>query len=177
MTVKKLVKKAKSGDNDALIQLIMQRQDEFYKLAYVMTENKDDAMDAMQDMIVILHEKIKSLRNDDVFYSWSKTILVNCCRNIYRKNKRVVLNEHAVDNAKETSDPFLESERQSDLYQHLNHLNDQQAEAIKLKYLLDLDINTIAEMTDVSPGTVKSRIFNGLKKLRNRLRRDEEWII
>lgn len=63
--------------------------------------------------------------------------------------------------------PFENSEQQIDIQQLLSNLNEQQAEAIKLKYFRDLDYQTISELTNVSVGTVKSRIFQGLKKLKN----------
>ena len=81
------VKRAKDGDKDALLNLIMDRKSEFYKLAFIYKMNREDAMDAMEDMIVILYQKIKSLKNNEFFYSWGKTILVNCCKNILRKRK------------------------------------------------------------------------------------------
>ena len=49
----------------------------------------------------------------------------------------------------------------------LSILNENQKEAIKLKYFLDLDYQTIANMTNVPLGTVKSRIYEGLRKLKD----------
>jgi RNA polymerase sigma-70 factor (ECF subfamily) len=45
-------------------------------------------------------------------------------------------------------------------------LNEEQQEAIKLKYLMDMDYESIAAISKVPVGTVKSRIFNGIKKLK-----------
>ncbi|MBJ8194074.1 RNA polymerase sigma factor, partial [Bacillus cereus] len=50
--------------------------------------NEHDAMDAMEDMIVTLYEKIDQLQKGEAFYSWSKTILVNRCKTLLRKNGR-----------------------------------------------------------------------------------------
>jgi len=46
-------------------------------------------------------------------------------------------------------------------------INENQAEAIRLKYFFDLDYQTISDITKVPIGTVKSRIFEGLKRLRS----------
>ena len=59
-----------------------------------------------------------------------------------------------------------------DIKELLIHLNEHQKEAIQLKYFHDLDYQTIADMTTVPIGTVKSRIFQGLKKLRDHYRGD-----
>ncbi len=62
-----LVKRAKLGDKNALVELIMQQNQEYYRLAYAFLSNKEDALDAMEDMIVILYEKIHQLRKGDAF--------------------------------------------------------------------------------------------------------------
>ncbi|MCL6459042.1 MAG: RNA polymerase sigma factor, partial [Gorillibacterium sp.] len=63
--------------------------------------------------------------------------------------------------------PYKSNDQQMDIQASLLHINEQQKEAIQLKYLHDLDYQTIAEMTNVSIGTVKSRVFEGLKRLRD----------
>ncbi len=60
-----LVKKAKAGDKEAPVKLIMLRKDEYYKLAYAYTGEKEDTLDALSDMIIILYEKIRKLRKAD----------------------------------------------------------------------------------------------------------------
>jgi len=171
MNVLRLVKKAKRGNKEALLQLIMDQRDDYYRLAYTYMGNQHDAMDAIEEMIVRLYENIHQLQKDTSFYSWSKTILVNSCRTLLRKRNKVVLMDeldHAlVKEQHNDGNPFLQREQQIDIYQILSTLNEQQAEAIKLKYLRDLDYQSIAEITNVSVGTVKSRIFQGMKKLQS----------
>lgn len=48
-------------------------------MAYVYMKNHDDALDITEDMILKVYENIKKLKDEHAFYSWSKTILVNCC--------------------------------------------------------------------------------------------------
>ncbi|MCH1624146.1 sigma-70 family RNA polymerase sigma factor [Fredinandcohnia quinoae] len=170
MNIVRLVKKAKRGNKEALLQLIMAEKDDYYRLALTYLGNEHDAMDAMEEMIVILYEKINQLKKEEAFYSWSKTILVNCSKTLLRKQKRLML----VDEWESTtefgqvlsSDPYLNSAHILDLQMLFVHLNDNQKEAIQLKYFHDLDYETIASITNVSVGTVKSRVFQGLKKLR-----------
>nr|WP_318281162.1 RNA polymerase sigma factor [Paenibacillus bovis] len=91
MAVSRLVKKAKKGNKEALLQLIMKQKDDYYRLAYSYMGNEHDAMDAMEDMIVRLYENIQHLKKNDSFYSWSKTILVNGCKSLLRNRQSVVL--------------------------------------------------------------------------------------
>lgn len=179
MKTEKLVKQAKRGDKEALLQLIMSERDAYYRLAFTYMGNAHDAMDAVEDMIVALYEKIGQLRRSSLFFSWSKTILVNSCKSLLRKRKRIVL----VDNWEETgegtaseparsADALRLTEKQLDLQKMLSVLSPEQREAIQLKYLHDLDYKTIADMTGVSVGTAKSRVFQGLKRVREQNERD-----
>ena len=65
METEKLICLAIEGDKEALIRLIMDKKDEYYRLAYVFLNNKEDTMDALQDMIIILFKNIKKLRNKE----------------------------------------------------------------------------------------------------------------
>lgn len=158
-----LVKQAKQGDKEALVQLIMAQQQDYYKLAYVYMGNREDALDAMEDMIVLLYEHIPGLKKEEAFYSWSKTILVNCCKKILgrkKKNLPLTIQEEGHDGGFNRMDDKLMLEA------HLARLSQEQQEVIRLRYYLELDYQGIAELTKTPLGTVKSRIFNGLKKLK-----------
>src|SRR5690606_18617765 len=170
MGVSRLVKKAKKGNKEALLKLIMDQKDDYYRLAYTYMGNEHDAMDAMEDMIVRLYENIHQLRGDNAFYSWSKTILVNSCKLLLKQRKKVVLVEDWDVQIKDdhVHEPSIISDQQLDIQQLLTTINEHQAEAIKLKYFHDLDYQSISEITNTPVGTVKSRIFEGLKKLRSR---------
>ena len=161
---RELIGQAREGDKEALVQAIMCRKEEYYRLAYVYTNNEADALDAVADMIVIIHENIGRLKKADSFYSWSKTILVNRCRKIIKKRGPIIPMEGLPDS------PYIENyekrELACDLHRSLERLNRGQKEAIKLRYYLDLDYQTIAGILNIPVGTVKSRISLGLKKLK-----------
>lgn len=159
-----LLKQARSGDKDALIALVMARKDEYYRLAYTYTGNREDALDSLQDMTVKLFENIRKLRNIDAFYSWSKTILVNQCRALLRKRGRVIPLENTREEAYQEN--YSASEDRQDILTCLNRLSSAHQEVIKLKYFLDMDYEAIARVTGVPVGTVKSRVFGAMAKLK-----------
>ena len=163
--MRRLVKKAQRGNKNALVELVMNQQHDYYRLAYTYVENEHDAMDALENMIVILYEKIEQLKNPESFYSWSKTILVNECRAILRKRKNVSFLEDE-ELTEDISDPYELHHTKLELLSSLEILSPVQKEAIQLKYFLDYDYQTIASLTNVSVGTVKSRVFSALGKLR-----------
>lgn len=157
-----LVKKARAGDKEALLTLIMQQKQDYYRLAYTYMGNDEDAMDAMEDMIVIIFENIDRIKKPDAFYSWSKTILVNCCRKLLRKKKNLLSWEAA---GEESHEVFRELDQQMALERQLSLLNEKHREVLKLRYYLDLDYQQIADTLKIPLGTVKSRISTGLTKL------------
>jgi len=162
-----LVKKAKDGDKDALLNLIMSEKQEYYKLAYIYMKNSEDALEAMEEMILILYQNIYKIRDEKSFYSWSKTILVNCCKNRLKKNKKIILLEDI--NTEIYEEDFNSKDEKIVLEKHLNKLSTKHQEIIKLRYYLDMDYKNIAELIKVPVGTVKSRISFALKKLKESL--------
>ncbi|MGP4041243.1 sigma-70 family RNA polymerase sigma factor [Gracilibacillus sp. D59] len=170
----RLVKKAKKGDKEALLSLIMSKKDDYYRLAFSYMRKEEDALDVMEDMIVKLYENIHLLKNNKSFYSWSNKILINCCHVAFRKrNRTILLDEQLIeDKLKGEHNAFDQIEKQIDINTLLLQLNEQQAEAIRLRYLNDLDFQTIANITETSVGTIKSRVFYGLKRLHTLYRGD-----
>lgn len=162
-----LIEKARAGDREALIRVIMDHQEEYYRLAYVYTSNREDALDAMADMIVIIYENIRKLKTPGSFAAWSKTILVNCSRKIRKRRSRLVTLAQVPEVP--YREKYENSEINYDLQSHLQRLSSRQREAIQLRYFMDLDYRTIAGLLGIPLGTVKSRIFTGLKKLKESL--------
>lgn len=163
MEEKLLIKRAKKGDKESLLTLVMNQKSDYYKLAYVYMKNKEDALDIMQEMIVILYQNISKLKKDEAFYSWSKTILVNCCKKALKDKQKIV----SIEMIKEPSyemDGNIEGNIV--LEEYLSKLKPIHREIIRLKFILDLDYKSIAEVLDLPLGTVKSRINTAMKNLK-----------
>lgn len=164
MDMTTLIRKAKKGDKDALVQLIMDEKQDYFRLAYAYTKNQADALDALGDMIVILYEKISSLRNERRFDTWSRTILVNCCKEILRKRRKIIPLEQLPEGSHE--ERFRQKEEEIILNLALKRLSQKHQEVLRLRFFLDYDYQTIAKILKIPVGTVKSRISIGLHKLR-----------
>ena len=160
-----LIQEAKKGSRQALVDLIMAEKDEYYRLAYVLTGNPHDAGDALEDMIVVLFEKIHQLRDPNAFAAWSRTILRNCCRQIQRSRTRIIPVE-SVELDGYTGDASLAVMENMVLQSGMAALDPLHREVIRLRYYLDYDYQTIARMVGIPVGTVRSRLANGLKKLK-----------
>lgn len=166
MEDKLLIKKAKKGDKEALLQLVMNQKTDYYKLAYVYMKNKEDSLDIMQEMIVILYQNISKLKKDEAFYSWSKTILVNSCRKALKANKGLISLESIEEQKYESYESDNSSEDKIVLEKYLSRLNPIHEEVIRLRYTMDLDYESISKLLNIPLGTVKSRINTAMKALK-----------
>ena len=63
-----LVKAAAKGDKQAFVALVDSFRQTMYATAMAVARNEDDAMDAIQDTILILWEKLDTLRDADAIY-------------------------------------------------------------------------------------------------------------
>lgn len=164
MDTKELVDKAKKNNKEALVRLIMDKKEEYYKLAYVYVRNPDDAMDMLQEMIIIVYENLTKLKKNESFYSWSKTILVNCCRNHLKMSRKYIVDNEIRqdtsyhDDMSVTDNIFIEEK--------ISKLKIKYQEVIKMKYYMDMDYLSISKLLGIPVGTVKSRLNTAIKKLR-----------
>ncbi|MEL1135106.1 sigma-70 family RNA polymerase sigma factor [Desulfitobacterium sp. THU1] len=158
---------AQNGDKEALVQLIMSQKQDYYRLAYVYMKNQEDALDAMEDMILKVFENIKILKEAEAFFSWSKTILINCCKQNLRKRNKLILIQELPEESYE--EPMSVHEEQIVFEAHLDKLKPHYQEVLRLRFLLDLDYQSIANLLEIPLGTVKSRIHNGLQTLKQRM--------
>lgn len=160
------VKKAIKGDKEALLNLIMKEKDNYYKLAYFYMKNQHDALDILQEMMIVLYKEIPKLKKISSFYIWSKKILVNLCKKeLAKKNKFEEIN----DTISLEEKGFKETENKIYLKTLIESLNEDQKEVIKLKFYLDYSYDEIAKVLDIPLGTVKSRINKGINKIRKNI--------
>lgn len=166
-----LVSRAQQGESDALLELIMHKKDQYFKLAMVYLRCESDALDAVQDMTETVFKKIKALKKPSAFYSWSNTILVNRCKSLLKKKKKFVALDST--NLVENDQTINTLELRTDLNAAMSQLSVKHREVISLRYDLDMSYEEIAHFIGVPIGTVKSRLNKGLSKLRQALERGD----
>lgn len=165
MKIIQKVKSAQSGDLDSIVDLISDQKLLYYKIAMSYLKNSEDALDAIEEMTVKIFYDINKLKKEEAFYGWSKKILVNICLNMIRSNKKIIYTDDLEIYEKE-DDVILKKDLEMDIVKYLDRVSQKQREALELKYYHDLDYKTISKKTNTPVGTVKSRIFNGLKILK-----------
>lgn len=116
----------------------------------------------LQETILKAYGKIHTLKKEEYFETWFTSILLNECRQKLRKRKREVLSDH-VEIVGEHRDNY-------NFYEELNLIDGDFKEAIFLKYISGYTQEEIGEILDIPIGTVKSRIYRGLKAIRKEMK-------
>lgn len=91
-----LLDRAARGQPEAFDALIRPRLDKLYRMALAITRSEADARDAVQDACVLAWRELPRLRQLDRFDSWLAQILVNACRGLLRRQRRVRVREVGV---------------------------------------------------------------------------------
>lgn len=98
--------------NDFAAKVVAQT-DRMYRIAYVLLHNNEDCRDAMQEAALKAWEKRFTLRDPKYFTTWLTRILINECRNIQRKQKRIIVVDEVSIPAVPVQDPTLSITLQS----------------------------------------------------------------
>ena len=146
----------------------------FYKMLW---QDKLKAEDFMQELFTKIIHKPHLFNSKLKFKTWIFSIANNMCKNEYRKQEvrkdsnndlhdNIAVNDGS-DNQIKKVDESLFNDR---LKEELKELSSAHREVFILRFKQGLSLKEIAEVLDVSEGTVKSRVFYTLKKLSGNLK-------
>lgn len=164
-----LIRKAQKGDTAALEELIGRYYDQVFAFLYRRTGDRLLAQDLTQETFLRLVKALPGYRPIGKFSNFLFTIAVNLASSHYRKNTLPVREEfdwEQADAGVQIEELLAGREKNGQLRRALLQLPDMQRDAILLRYFHEMKIKDIARVTGAGPPTVKSRIAQGLGKLR-----------
>jgi len=130
----------------------------------------DEAEDAVQDVCFRI---LNTTTVPDAFRPWLYKIARNQCRTLIRRRTRRRQEGHGLPPASQILElltgqltRLLHEEEQSRVEELVRRLSADQQEVLRLRYVEDLPRTEIAEVLDLPESVVKSRLFEGLKRLR-----------
>jgi RNA polymerase sigma-70 factor (ECF subfamily) len=147
-----------------------------YGLCTFLCANSYEAEDLYQETWLKVVKNIDRYDPSKEFEPWLTTICVNTYRNTLRRIlKNPVFNTFATTEEKEqaiNSIPAPEGCDYSDLYAAIDNLPEKLRLTVLLFYFRDMDIESVAAVLGIPPGTVKSRL-NKARKLLKEVLTDE----
>jgi RNA polymerase sigma-70 factor (ECF subfamily) len=169
----KLIHRSQAGDTEAFGELVTKYRSKIFNMIYGIVGNENDAWDLAQEGFLKAWRSIHRFQARSSFYTWLYSITINVTIDSLRQRCR--RSEVELDDAIPSSLPSPRANYQrNEIRLHINaalaQLSPEHRAVIVLKEIEDLHYHEIAEILNLSIGTVMSRLFYGRKKLQSILR-------
>ena len=160
-----LARAANGGDEAAFESLYRRHRDWVVALAYRLTGSHADALDVLQDTFAYLLGKLPRLRLSASMTTFLYPVVKHLSIRARRKSRRHLTG--ADDVLAEAEAPQAPPPARQELAAVLRVLPEAQREVLLMRFVDEMALREIAEALRVPTGTVKSRLHNALRTLRN----------
>ncbi|HEY1950970.1 MAG TPA: sigma-70 family RNA polymerase sigma factor [Bryobacteraceae bacterium] len=180
----RILRGLRAGIEGAYEELIERYEQPVYGIVYRLLGNQSDACDVVQEVFLKIFRGVTAFREQSSLRTWIYRIAVNEAHNhrrwFVRHCKREVSIEddrpehansveYAPDPGRSPFEQVLNSENRTLIEHALTKINPVFSTAVVLRDIQNLSYEEIAEILQVSLGTVKSRIVRGREALRREL--------
>jgi RNA polymerase sigma-70 factor, ECF subfamily len=179
-----LVAAAQAGQIEAFETLVERYERKIFRLTLNITQNREDAEDAMQEAFLKAFEHLSEFQGNSRFYTWLVRIAVNQALMKLRKRRpNQVSLDAEVDTGEDTiprevedwgpspEDRYEQSELSGILSQVIGELEPPFRIVFQLRDIEELSTEETAEALGLSVPAVKSRLLRARLKLRQKLTR------
>ena len=168
-----IIQKAKNGDMEAFEMLMAAHQTQIFQLAYRMLDNRDDALDVVQETFYRVWRSLKNFRGDSSFRLWAETIATRICISKYRKRKLLVEIEDIIGIGSEQKwDDEIDSDKHKKIIANaMKELTPRERMAFVLRMQEKNSTSEVAKIMKVSEGTVKTLLHRAKQKMKKFLMR------
>ena len=167
-----LVAAAKAGDQRALDRLLRNHYDRVYAVCRHLLGNQADAADAAQNAMISAVRGLARFDGNAAFSTWIYRIATNAALDELRRRSRrpLLIDQRATGDTDLVTDRVVDRtageaydtvEDRMLVGPALATIRDDYRAAVVLRDVADLDYAEIAEVLDIPPGTVRSRIARG----------------
>jgi RNA polymerase sigma-70 factor (ECF subfamily) len=169
-----LILEARTGNYRAFQSLVERHMKRTYNIAFSFVGDHDSAEDIVQEVFIRVHSSLSAFRGEAELGTWIYRITTNLSLNHVKQRKRHVERTVNVMDAAATSlashdNHADESDRRAHIERALHELPTLQRAVVILRHLEGLSTRQVSHILKCSEGTVKTHLFRGLKKMRNKL--------
>jgi RNA polymerase sigma-70 factor (ECF subfamily) len=164
---------AQSGDRAALDRLLRAIQVRLHGYLLSLVHDEHLALDLLQDVFVIVIQRLRWLREPNAFRAWVYRI---ASREAYRalKTRRHRASRHETDTfleavAADAPEEAFPPELLARILALLQEVSPASRAVLSLHYLQEMTLQEVADVLEVPLGTAKARLAYGLQILRKRL--------
>jgi RNA polymerase sigma-70 factor (ECF subfamily) len=176
-TDQELIDRARRGDVGSYAHLAARWDEKAYALAYRLLQDVDSAEDVKQTAFLRAFERLGQFDGRAALSTWFYRIVVNLCRDQQRSStvqRRVQRGSRAGEDGQRSAAPDApvaraRAETAQRVAAAVRALPLKVREVVVTRHYLDLKFADIAGILDVPVSTVKSRMVQGLRLLRETL--------
>jgi RNA polymerase sigma-70 factor (ECF subfamily) len=166
-----LVARAKTGDADAFEALVGHHFERTLRVARAITGNDADARDATQDAFLAVWRGLPRLRDEARFEPWLNQVLLNRCRDLLRRRRRV--REITIEEVEVAApEPDLGGLGRAAILRAFDRLSITDRQILVLHHLEGYPVAEIGRRLDIPIGTAKSRLYAARRSLGRALERE-----
>jgi RNA polymerase sigma-70 factor (ECF subfamily) len=164
-----LVLRCREGDAGAFEALIDRWQERLWRHAWRLTGREDVAWDAIQETWITISRDIRRLQDAAAFSAWAYRITSNRCHDWLRKECRQRRTIEAYAEQVHPCEAETHADRQdsTDVQVALSQLSGPDRAILSLRYEQGFAVSEIADILQIPPGTVKSRLHYARERLRH----------
>ena len=171
---------ARQGDQDAFEQLVRAYEKRVFALTLRMCGNPEDAAEAAQEAFLAVWQGLKFFRGESSFSTWLYRLASNACVDLLRREGRhraaagpslddEELRLETADPAPTPQEAAERAELRRQIENGLRALPAEYRQVLILREMHQLSYEEIGQTLSLDPGTVKSRISRGRKRLQKYL--------
>jgi RNA polymerase sigma-70 factor (ECF subfamily) len=171
----RLVGLAARGDASAQKRLIERLRRRMHGIALSILGSELDAEDTTQAILIEILKSAGTFRGENLL-AWADRIAVRTAIRHARQHRMRAMRFEVRDEIEAAdcslSQARFESALPKTMIEYLACLPETRRVAVVLRHVMDYGVDEIAELTEVSPNTVKDRLLHGRAQLRSLIRRD-----
>lgn len=166
----KLAEAARAGSKEAFSELYGRYKDKLYRYALYRLGNQQDAEDAVSECVLAAWQGIPQLKKAEAFGAWIFRILHNCCIRQIRESVSLRENmQNIYDAGPGPAESGASVQSSAELKDALACLSAEDREIVLLSIVGGLTSREISDITDLRPGSVRSRLSRSLARMREQL--------
>lgn len=155
-------------DKGEFTRRVLAMENRLYRVSCCLLPEHQDRLDAAQEAVLRAWEKVDRLWDPKRFEPWLLRILTNVCYDMLRARSRLT----PLDALGEWPAP---EGQDLELRQAIQRLDPSLRLVVALRYMDGYKLREIAQILDISIGTVKSRLLRAKGKLKAQLEEREDW--
>lgn len=168
-----LMQLVKAGDLDKMSLLFRRHYRSLYGFLYHMTHDRAGSEDMVQNIFYRMLKYRSSYTGRGAFQTWMFHIARNVLKDHSKKRQPVAVSDNLdsmtenLTDGKTVIDQLEKRQDQQQLYKAMELLKAEEREILTLSKFQELKYQEIAEILNISEGTVKVKVHRALNELKN----------